>query len=106
MRPRRAKYGAHAADSAAGIRTNILDVWFSAFDSIPDCRAFIAGIPSADKTLKEVAGGFHEVMFEDEGPALVDGMAAWIKARAAGASAAGAGGGGGEGAGTVSAAKL
>ena len=52
-------------------------------------RAVIAGIPSADKALVEVEGGYHEVLFEATGPALVRGMAAWMLERAGGAAAPG-----------------
>lgn len=41
-------------------------------------------IPSQDKIFKSVEGGFHEVMNEECGPELVQGMIGWILARAAG----------------------
>jgi len=39
------------------------------------------GVSSTDKTFIPVEGAYHEAMFEEEGPALVQGMIDWILAR-------------------------
>ena len=46
------------------------------------CRAFLEGASSQDKVFVPVEGGFHEVMFEEDGPALVNEMITWILSRA------------------------
>ena len=48
------------------------------------CRAFVENVSSKDKLFLPVDGGFHEVMFEENGPVLVQGMIDWILARAPG----------------------
>jgi hypothetical protein len=45
------------------------------------CRLFIEKASSADKTFIPLEGAYHEAMFEESGPAIVQGMVDWILAR-------------------------
>lgn len=54
--------------------------------SFPATQAFVVAVASADKTMVPVEGGYHEVLFEDCGPELTAGMAAWILDRSGGAA--------------------
>lgn len=45
------------------------------------CRLFIEGASSADKTFIPLEGAYHEAMFEESGPAVLQGMIDWILAR-------------------------
>lgn len=64
--------------------------------NIPDfffpspCRLFIENASSSDKTFVPIEGAYHEVMFEDCGPAVVQGMIDWMLARSGNENGAGA----------------
>lgn len=45
-------------------------------------RALVEGASSTDKTFVPVEGGYHEVLFEEGGDQLAQGMIDWILARA------------------------
>lgn len=49
---------------------------------LPCCRAFVEAVPSSDKIFVPLENGYHEVLLEDEGPAILEGMGQWILARA------------------------
>ena len=65
----------------------IPDVVFSFFSP---CRLFIQNASSSDKTFVPIEGAYHEVMFEDCGPAVVQGMIDWMLARSGNENGAGA----------------
>ncbi|KAG7667050.1 hypothetical protein Ndes2526B_g04463 [Nannochloris sp. 'desiccata'] len=44
-------------------------------------KLFIEGASSADKTFIPLEGAYHEAMFEESGPAVLQGMIDWILAR-------------------------
>jgi hypothetical protein len=50
------------------------------------CRLFIESASSSDKTFIPLEGAYHEAMFEESGPAVVQGMIDWILARSNGGS--------------------
>ena len=45
------------------------------------CRAFTETVSSEDKVFRSISGGYHEVMLEECGPELIQGMIDWILAR-------------------------
>lgn len=49
---------------------------------LPATMAFMDGVSSDDTTFIQVENGYHEVLFEDGGNSLVDGMAEWMLHRA------------------------
>jgi alpha-beta hydrolase superfamily lysophospholipase len=51
--------------------------------SLAASRAFIDAASSRDKTLLEVEGERHEVLFGRQGPEVADQMASWMLQRAA-----------------------
>ena len=47
------------------------------------CRAFTETVSSEDIVFRSISGGYHEVMLEECGPELIQGMIDWILARTA-----------------------
>lgn len=62
--------------------------------SLKGTRAFVDGASSSDKTLTVVQDGYHEMLFETNGPELIHQIGTWILAHAKKTAAAAENGGG------------